>query len=81
MKKIWNKIKHWCCKVGLCNLNKCGCDCHDKPKGRSKAYYPTPTAKTVLPPLPEAKEKLKADGTPDKRFRVSKKDPCSAGRT
>jgi len=51
MKKIWNKIKHWCCKVGLCNLNKCACDCHEQPKGRSKAYYPTtthPTAKTEL---------------------------------
>jgi len=41
MKKIWNKIKHWCCKVGLCNLDKCNCDCHESPKGRSKAYYPT----------------------------------------
>ena len=41
MKKIWNKIKHWCCKVGLCNLDKCVCNCHDKPKGRSKAYFTT----------------------------------------
>ena len=41
IKKIWNKIKHWCCKVGLCNLDKCSCDCHDKPRGRSKAYFTT----------------------------------------
>ena len=24
----WRKIKHWLCKVGLCNLDKCNCDCH-----------------------------------------------------
>ena len=53
MKKIWKKFKHWCCKAGLCNLDKCGCDCHCKPKGRSKAFYPTvekknpPTAETT----------------------------------
>ena len=41
MKKIWKKFKHWCCKVGLCNLDKCNCNCHENPKGRSKAYYPT----------------------------------------
>ena len=41
MKKIWKKIKHWLCKVGLCNLDKCKCNCHEHPKGRSKAYYPT----------------------------------------
>jgi len=29
MKKLWKKFKHWCCKVGLCNLNKCKCDCHE----------------------------------------------------
>jgi len=78
MKKIWKKFKHWCCKAGLCNLDKCGCDCHDKPKGRSKAYYPTHKAnleQRVLPPLPE--EKLKADGTPDKRFKKNKNDQCS----
>lgn len=26
--KLGKKIKHWFCKVGLCNLNKCKCDCH-----------------------------------------------------
>ena len=41
MKNLWKKFKHWCCKVGLCNLDKCNCDCHETPKGRSKAYYPT----------------------------------------
>ena len=30
LKKVWNKARHWCCKVGLCNLNKCGCKCHKK---------------------------------------------------
>ena len=24
----WRKIKHWLCKVGLCNLDSCTCDCH-----------------------------------------------------
>lgn len=78
MKKIWKKFKHWCCKTGLCNLDKCGCDCHDKPKGRSKAYYPTPKVEALppLPPLP--KEKLKADGTPDLRYKKNKKDVCGA---
>jgi hypothetical protein len=56
MKKLWKKIKHWCCKVGLCNLDKCVCDCHEQPKGRSKAYYKT----TTPPPL-----KAKAS-TPEK---------------
>lgn len=43
MKKLWKKFKHWCCKAGLCNLDKCNCDCH--PQGRSKAYYPTAAKK------------------------------------
>jgi len=51
MKKIWKKFKHWCCRIGLCNLNKCNCDCHEKPKGRSKAYYPT---------IKEARAKVRA---------------------
>lgn len=33
---LWEKIKHWFCKVGLCNLNKCKCGCHCK--GRSAAW-------------------------------------------
>ena len=43
IKAWWKKFKHWLCKVGICNLDKCKCDCHcgDKPEGRSKAYYPT----------------------------------------
>jgi hypothetical protein len=55
LKKIWNKFVHWCCKVGLCNLDKCACDCHGHPKGRSKAFYPTT--------LKEAKVTVKADTT------------------
>ena len=74
MKNLWKKLKHWCCEVGLCNFDKCSCDCHDKPKGRSKAYYPSPKAKKVLPPLPEGK--LKSDGTPDLRYKKNKKDTC-----
>ena len=27
---LGNKIVHWLCKVGLCNLDKCKCDCHEK---------------------------------------------------
>ena len=29
LKKIYSKIRHWCCKVGLCNFDSCGCDCHE----------------------------------------------------
>lgn len=29
--KGWlKKAKHWCCKVGLCRMDTCKCDCHDK---------------------------------------------------
>ena len=28
LKKIFNKARHWVCKVGLCTLDKCGCLCH-----------------------------------------------------
>ena len=25
----WGKIiKHWLCKIGICSLDKCKCDCH-----------------------------------------------------
>jgi len=77
MKNLWKQFKHWCCKVGLCNLNKCSCTCHDKPKGRSKAYYPTAKAKKVLPPpLPE--ENLKKVMEARKTDNVKKNnDPCS----
>tara|TARA_Y100000310_G_scaffold337327_1_gene424133 strand:+ start:68 stop:334 length:267 start_codon:yes stop_codon:yes gene_type:complete len=27
---LWKKIKHWFCKVGLCNFDKCKCTCHKK---------------------------------------------------
>ena len=37
IKKLWKRFVHWCCKAGLCNLNKCKCKCHCK--GRSAAYY------------------------------------------
>jgi len=39
--KWWRKIKHWLCSVGLCNLNKCSCDCHGdcRCKGRAAAYH------------------------------------------
>ena len=67
IKGWWKRFKHWLCKVGLCNFDKCKCDCHceDKPEGRSKAYYPTPSkAKSVvLPPLPKDPVKeLKREG-------------------
>jgi len=26
--KLWNRLRHWFCKVGLCNMNKCKCKCH-----------------------------------------------------
>ena len=26
------KIKHWCCGIGLGNLDKCKCCCHDEKK-------------------------------------------------
>jgi ATP-dependent Clp endopeptidase proteolytic subunit ClpP len=31
LKKVLNKARHWICKVGMCTLDKCGCECH-KPK-------------------------------------------------
>lgn len=38
LKKIYSKIRHWCCKVGLCNLDSCGCDCHkDEPKKKKNS--------------------------------------------
>ena len=30
LKKTLEKARHWCCKVGLCNLAKCKCKCHKK---------------------------------------------------
>ena len=32
IKKWWKKFKHWLCKVGLCNFDKCKCDCHCEDK-------------------------------------------------
>ena len=26
----WRAIKHWFCKVGLCNFDSCTCHCHCK---------------------------------------------------
>jgi hypothetical protein len=26
----WKKFRHWLCDVGLCNLDKCKCNCHCK---------------------------------------------------
>jgi hypothetical protein len=43
LKKIYLKIRHWCCKVGLCNLDSCGCDCHEntpKTTVTSNAFKP-----------------------------------------
>ena len=56
----WRKIKHWLCKVGLCNLDKCVCDCHDNPKGRSKAYFATAEKEESSPPeeTPKVRKKV-----------------------
>ena len=27
--KWGRKIKHWLCKIGICNTKKCDCDCHE----------------------------------------------------
>ena len=60
----WRKIKHWLCKVGLCNLDKCVCDCHDNPKGRSKAYFATAEKEESSPPEETPKVRKKVfDGT------------------
>ena len=32
--RAWNKFKHWFCNVGLCNINKCKCFCHEKNEDR-----------------------------------------------
>ena len=29
LKKSWNNIRHRGCKMGLCNLDKCKCHCHE----------------------------------------------------
>ena len=29
IKGWWKKFRHWLCDVGLCNLDKCKCDCHE----------------------------------------------------
>jgi|LULM01.1.fsa_nt_gb hypothetical protein len=34
LKKTWKKIKHWTCKVGLCNIETCKCFCHTKEKNK-----------------------------------------------
>ena len=36
IKGWWKKFKHRLCSVGLCNLDKCKCNCHCK--GRSAAW-------------------------------------------
>jgi hypothetical protein len=54
----WRKIRHWACKVGLCNLDRCVCDCHGNPKGRSKAYFVT-AKKEELPSSEEAAPKVR----------------------
>ncbi len=58
--KWWIKFKHWLCKVGLCNLDKCSCDCHDNPKGRSKAYFATAEKEEPSPPedAPKVRRKV-----------------------
>ena len=42
IKGWWKKFRHWLCDVGLCNLDKCKCNCHCKCgchcKGRSAAW-------------------------------------------
>jgi len=30
LKKTYEKARHWFCKVGLCNLDKCKCKCHTR---------------------------------------------------
>ena len=50
LKKIYSKIRHWCCKVGLCNFNSCGCDCHeDAPKTTIVKNVFKPHLDEVLP--------------------------------
>jgi len=36
--KWGKKIKHWFCKVGLCNLSSCNCDCHCKKEKCCKQF-------------------------------------------
>ena len=32
LKKAFDKARHWCCGVGLCNMDKCKCKCHNDSK-------------------------------------------------
>ena len=45
----WGKrIKHWFCKVGLCNLNSCNCDCHCKKENCCKEKKHEAQAEEVI---------------------------------
>ena len=80
LKKIWNKFVHWCCKVGLCNLDKCACDCHGHPKGRSKAYYPTVKVKAeVRTTLPHAKAVIEKHNAPSTKKNTTERGNISFG--
>ena len=59
LKSVWKKIKHWCCKVGLCNLDKCQNDIHPKELISSQTFSseqelpPTSGIAEVFPPPPQ----------------------------
>ena len=56
MKKLWKRFKHWFCKVGLCNLDKCKSSYHkDKCCGKGcESHGEAKIDKSVV--LPESSE-------------------------
>ena len=64
LKKIYSKIRHWCCKVGLCNLDTCGCECHDEVNTTQTIVKSTDSLMTKQPDQEEnLNEMLKARET------------------
>ena len=54
LKKIYSKIRHWCCEVGLCNFDSCGCGCHENaPKTTIVKNVFKPHLDEVTPPKQE----------------------------
>ena len=77
MKKTYLKIKHWFCKVGLCNLDKCKCDCHEEVTTGLANPIPheEPQKKESLPPqnvnIVKTKKRRKVIGEWERRHGIT----------
>ena len=72
LKKIYLKIRHWCCKVGLCNLDSCGCECHDDTNATQTIVDSTDDLMVGQPDQEENLNKMLKDREPA----PIAKDPC-----